>query len=91
MSLPDAELLDVVRRLRGYMTTMDNVHHMLNLAQEMDDPAVIKQAQSLQVDIPTINLRVAQTLRAIEGSRQYRDMVKKFHIAPEAEAEKDNG
>lgn len=85
MKLSDADLLDIVRRLRSYMSATDNVHNTLNMAQDIDDPTVIKQIQSLLVDIPPVTLRCAQALRGIEATRQYRDMTKKFNITDEDE------
>lgn len=87
MPISDADLLDAVRRLRSYMSTMDNVHGVLNMVQDMDDQAIVKPIQSLIIDVPPVNLRIAHTLRAIENSRQYRDMTKKFNL----QQDEDNG
>lgn len=78
MSLSDADLLDIVRRLRLYMSTIDNVHQALNLAQDMDDEKIVKEIKSLIIDIPSLNLRVSGVLRNIENTRAYRDMLRKF-------------
>lgn len=92
MALADSDLLDVVRRLRSYMATMDNVHNTLNLVQEMDDEQIKKDAKSLLLDVPGVNTRVSMLLRTIESSRAYRDMVKKFNMQQEQESEEeDNG
>lgn len=89
MKLSDADLLDIVRRMRTYMATVDNIHSVLNIAQDVDDPVIVKQIQTLLVDIPPINLKVAQVLRAIEACRPYRDMIKKFNIKEEDEDDGD--
>lgn len=86
--LEDADLLDSVRRLRSYMATLDNVHHVLTQVQLMDDPTVQSQATQLLNDTPDVNMRVSQLLRSIENSKQYRNMVKKYNINLD---EEDNG
>lgn len=69
------------------MATVDNIHSVLNSAQDIDDPVIVKQIQTLLVDIPPVNLKLAQVLRAVEASRSYRDMIKKFNIKQEEEDE----
>lgn len=93
MAIPDSDLLDVVRRLRSYMSTMDNVHNTLNMAQEIEDDQIRRDSKSLLLDIPTLNTRVSTLLRTIESSRSYRDMIKKFNMKQEQETEEeeDNG
>lgn len=84
-ALTDAELLDSVRRLRSYMITMDNVHHVLNQVESIDDPTVSKLASATILDVPTINTKVSLMLRTIEASKQYRDMLKKYNMKEEDE------
>jgi DNA-binding transcriptional MerR regulator len=85
--LEDAELLDVVRRLRSYMITIDNVHHVLGQSQLMDDDTIKQQSASLLVDAPELNTRVSALLRSIEASKQYRSMVKKYNLTEEMDEE----
>jgi hypothetical protein len=89
VKLTDADLLDVVRRLRSYMSTMDNVDNTLNLAQDIDDPTIVKQVQALLVDIPPITLRCAHVLRAVEATKQYREMIKKYNLTEDDEDGED--
>lgn len=80
MTITDAELLDIVRRLRTYVSSMDNVHHILTTIGKFDD-VVPMDITPLTTDISNINARVIKLLKAIESSRAYKDMVVKFTMA----------
>lgn len=83
MALSNAELLDSVRRLRTYMITMDNVHHVLTQAEGMDDDTVAEMAKTLLVEAPAMNAKVSLLLRTIEATKQYRDMLKTYNLNDE--------
>lgn len=83
MALSNAELLDAVRRLRTYMITLDNVHHVLTQTEGMDDDAVADMATSLLVEAPATNAKISLILRTIEATKQYRDMLKTYNLKDE--------
>lgn len=85
VKLEDAELLDAVRRVRSYMITIDNVHHVLTKLQLMDDKVIVDQSMSLLGDAPDLNMRISLLLRSVESSKQYRAMIRKFNINEEEE------
>lgn len=75
-----AELLDVVRRLRSYVATIDNIHQVFYIVNDIDDTTIRDNATKLLADIPAFNTRVSKLLKQIEASKQYRDMAKKFNM-----------
>jgi hypothetical protein len=83
--LSDAEILDVVRRIRTYLATMDNCHLVLGLAQNIDDKNIVDQVTKLAPDLINVGGRMSQVLRQIETSKPYREMLKKFNIKEEDE------
>ena len=83
MSLSNSELLDAVRRLRSYMSTLDNIHCVLSSVKNMDDVNITAAANDLLSIVPDINMKVSKLLRLIESSRSYRDMAKQFRMTNE--------
>ena len=83
MPLTNAELLDIVRRLRNYMSTIDNIHTTLNSVLQIDDVTISTKTSALLSTVAGTNAQIAQLLRQIEASKSYRDMAKKFNIKEE--------
>jgi DNA-binding transcriptional MerR regulator len=80
MALTDAALLDIVRRLRSYVVTVDNIHFILDSLKEIDDVTIVKQTMELSEQAPIVNTKVSQLLRQIENSKTYRMMLHKFNL-----------
>jgi DNA-binding transcriptional MerR regulator len=80
MALTDAALLDIVRRLRSYVVTVDNIHFILDSLKEIDDVTIVKQTMELSEQAPIVNTKVSQLLRQIENSKTYRNMLHKFNL-----------
>ena len=80
MSISDAEILDVVRRLRQYVTTLDNCHLVLDKLSKINDESIKTNVKALIPELIIAGSKTATTLKNIEASKSYRDMLKKFHI-----------
>lgn len=80
MPIPNAELLDIIRKLRTYTATLDNVHNVLRTTKESDDQQIVDMATELLNITPQIATKTAMLLRKIESSKSYREIVKTFNI-----------
>lgn len=83
MPLSDPDLLDVVRRLRQYMSSLDNTQAVLESLSNIDDKQVVDATFTLIPRIVNITDDISSTLKIVEGSRQYREMAKKFNLEDE--------
>jgi hypothetical protein len=89
MAISDAEILDIVRRLRSYMTTLDNCHLVINGLTNIDDTVICANVEELLPELLSTNKKVSSTLKLIENSKAYRDMLKKFNLKEELGDEED--
>lgn len=87
MAVTDADILDIVRRLRTYMMTLDNCHLVLNGLANIEDEAIAREVEDVLPGIQTTALRVSKVLKSVEASKGYRDMLKKFNMKEETEEE----
>lgn len=71
-------MLDVVRKIRGYMSAMDAAHLAAENAAQIEEQPVSEAAKSLQTDISALNSSVARFLKILEGSRTYKDMLRSY-------------
>jgi hypothetical protein len=75
----DADLLDIVRRLRTYMSTMDNCHLTILQAKNVDNEI----GQMVDETIESVRCaagEISNILKVIESTKQYKEMVKKYTI-----------
>lgn len=85
MAVTDADILDSVRRLRTYMMTLDNSHLVLNGLASIEDEAIANEVKEVLPVIQGTALRISKVLKAVEASKGYRDMLKKFNMKEETE------
>lgn len=79
-SISDAEILDVVRRLRSYMSVLDNCHLVGNGLLKINDTSIKSSIEVLLPELLAVSKKTSVTLKLIENSKFYRDMVKKFNL-----------
>jgi inactivated superfamily I helicase len=85
MPLSDPNLLDAVRRLRQYMSSLDNTQAVLESISSIDDKQVVDLAFNLTPKISNVAREISSALKIIEGCRQYRDMLRKYNLEDEDE------
>ncbi len=73
----DANLLDIVRRLRTYMSTLDNCHLAIIQTRELDDE-MVEIADSTVESVRIAASKISNILKVIESTRQYKEMVRKY-------------
>lgn len=83
MSVSDAEILDTVRKLRQYVTSMDNSYTVMDRLIKIDDAQIQDTLKNVMPKISSVAKEISVTLKSIENSRPYRDMVRKFNIEDE--------
>lgn len=76
----NAIMLDVVRKIRSYMSVLDAAHLAAETAKDINDPAITTEAQTLQSSIEALNTNISRFLKTLEGSRIYKDMVLSYNI-----------
>lgn len=80
MPISDADILDIVRRLRVYMITLDNCHLVADHLTDIEESDIKRQLMDTIFSISETNQKLSQTLKLIENSKSYREMAKKFNI-----------
>lgn len=82
-----AVILDVVRKIRGYMSAMDAAHLAAEAATQIDEQPIGPAAKELQTDILKLNTAVAKFLKTLESSRTYKDMLRSYNAEDIGEAD----
>lgn len=78
METQEADILDVVRRLRLFTNTLDNLHWLSSKIETLHDPLLTALAEKVMVQVDEAAAQTANLLKHVEGNRAYRDIVKKF-------------
>lgn len=89
MALTNAEMLDIVRRMRTYMSALDNCHLLVNGLSDIDDATIKTNVSALLPDMFSLNKRISTALKLIENSKGYREMLKSFNIKEDEREEED--
>jgi hypothetical protein len=77
-AISEVDLLDVVRRLRGHINSLDNSHLLSEKLNQFGDQALTIMAERLANDINNVAASGANLLKHIENSPQFRQLVKKY-------------
>ena len=87
MSQPitNADILDTIRRLRTYMSTLDNCHQVLGNIIYIGDAQISDTVTNLLPKIIGTTKEISVALKLIENSKSYRDMLKNFNMEDEAQ------
>lgn len=85
----DADLLDLVRKMRQYMTTLDGCHMALDIAAGIEELAIKKDATAMQSEVVAVAKKTSELLKKIESTKQYRDMLRKYNMSDTNEEEDD--
>ncbi len=86
-SITDADILDTVRRLRSYMSTLDNVHTVLGNMEYIGDASISGSVSGLLPKVINTSKEISITLKLIENSKSYRDMLKNYNMEDEEDNE----
>jgi hypothetical protein len=79
-NMTDAEILEIVRRLRTYMSTYDNCFQTLSSVAYIGDAQISANVKILLPKIISTAKEISNTLKQIEGSRGYKDMLRHFNM-----------
>lgn len=85
MAVTNAEILDIVRRLRTYMMTLDNSHLVLNGLASIEDEIIANEVKDVLPVVQGTALKISKVLKAVEASKGYRDMLKTFNMPNDEE------
>jgi hypothetical protein len=87
MAIDDADLLDSVRKLRTYMSNMDNCHVTLGKVSTIEEKVVADTILGVMPKILDTSNEIYQALKIVENSSLFKDMVRKFNIQEEDDDE----
>ena len=79
-NITDADMLDTVRKLRSYMSTLDNVHQVLGNMEYIGDSLISGSVTTLLPQVINSGKQISITLKLIENSKNYRDMLKNYNM-----------
>ncbi len=79
-NITDADILDTVRKLRSYMSTLDNVHQIMSNMEYIGDATISGSVTALLPKVINTTKDISITLKLIENSKSYRDMLKNFNM-----------
>lgn len=79
----EADILDIVRRMRRNVTEMDNCYWLAEKAKSLNDPLLNGLIDTTITKINTASISMAALLKHVESNRVYKDIVKKYR-APSA-------
>jgi len=80
MPISDADLLYVVRKLRQYLSSLDNSNYILGIMDSIDDVNVEMLTVETLPLLSQSSSRLSQLLKQIESTRAYRNMLKNFNM-----------
>ncbi len=78
--IQNPELLDVVRKLRSYISTLDNSHLTFESLKDIDDINISSLSPTLQKELINISSKLSSALKTIENTKQYKEMVKHYNM-----------
>jgi hypothetical protein len=79
-TITDADILDIVRKLRTYTSSLDNCHQVLDSLVYIGDAQISSGVSEVLPDIINTTKKISVILKLLENSRNYRDMIKHFNI-----------
>jgi hypothetical protein len=79
--IEDADLLDFVRKLRSYLSVLDNSHLVIDKLSVADiDDQVRNTSSMLMPQLRLTTGMLADVLKYIENTRQYKSMARKYNL-----------
>jgi hypothetical protein len=78
-TLTDADILDIVRKLRTYTSLLDNCHQVLDNLSYIGDIQISSSVSEVLPDIINTTKKISTVLKLLENSKNYKDMVKHFN------------
>jgi len=83
----EAEIIDVVRGLRQYITGFDNSHVLLGKVHAIADEEIRERIRVVASKISGVSRETSAVLQALEKSTQYRNILKKYKITNDEETD----
>jgi hypothetical protein len=78
-NITDADILDIVRKLRTYTSLLDNCHCVLDSLSYVGNAQISEGVADVLPDIINTTQKISLVLKNIENSKNYRDMLKHFN------------
>ena len=80
MNTNDVDMIDVVRRLRQQLATLDTCDWLIDKVKHVDDPVINTLSSEAYARINHASNTLSVLLRHLEGSKAYRDILKKYKV-----------
>jgi hypothetical protein len=88
-NMNEADLLDVVRRLRQNVAILDSCDWLVDKVKLLDNQLLNNLADEVYARVNHSATSIATLLKHIENNQQYRDIIKKYRS--QTYVEKDDG
>ena len=85
MTIENSDLLDVVRKLRTYMSQTDGLHKSIETLDTFDDKSVRDELNPTLQSVYSLGKNLSVVLKHIENSKQFREMLKSYNMEQEEE------
>ena len=76
----DVDMIDVVRRLRQQLATLDTCDWLVDKVKHMEDPVINTLSSEVYARVNHASSTVAVLLKHLENSKGYRDILKKYRV-----------
>ncbi len=83
--ISDVDMIDVVRRLRTSLTTLDTCDWLVDKVKNLEDPVINTLSTEVYARINHASSTIAVLLKHLENSKVYRDILKKYRVKDEPE------
>lgn len=76
----DVDMIDVIRRLRQQLATLDTCDWLVDKVKHVEDPVINTLSSEVYARINHASTTLSILLRHLENSKTYRDILKKYKI-----------
>ena len=84
-NLNDVDMIDVVRRLRQQLSSLDTCDWLVDKVKHMEDPVISTLSSEVYARVNHASTTLAVLLKHVENSKSYRDILKKYKVKDDLE------
>lgn len=81
----DVDMIDIVRRLRQNLATLDSCDWLVEKVKNLEDPVINTLSSEVYARINHASSTIAVLLKHLENSKVYRDILKKYRVKDDAD------
>ena len=81
----DVDMIDVVRRLRKELASLDTCDWLVDKVKNMEDPVINTLSSEVYARINHASSTIAVLLKHLENSKIYRDILRKYRVRDDSD------